>query len=374
MVVAAPPTVGWTGSSIAGWLQYLVPLLGSGGSVAFQFAVPGPRPAWLVAVVVGAALASVGLEFGLRLVERRAARRARRRERTRYLTHLDRVATQAAGLAAAQLAVAAHVHPDLAQQWALVNRVERLWERRPGDQDFLTVRIGRGPTPLAAPVRVDAGGGPLVDHDPELLQAAEDLAGRANWLPDAPVTVPLRQLGVLALTGPPDRTRSLARSLVCQLAAFHAPDDLRVLVALPAHALSGWEWLKWLPHARDPTPAPDGGPPACLLAETPAQFGALLETEVRPRLADLGEQRSGPIAGEVAPGLAEAGGVRPHLLAVLEVDPPGRGGGQPALLDDLLGQAAAAGVTVVWLARDPAGEPSELAARIRFDERGTATF
>ncbi|HEV3495672.1 MAG TPA: hypothetical protein VHA34_04900, partial [Actinomycetes bacterium] len=31
---------------------------------------------------------------------------------------------------------------------------------------------------------------------------------------------------VLALTGPPASTRALALALVCELVAFHAPDDL----------------------------------------------------------------------------------------------------------------------------------------------------
>jgi len=44
LVVAAPPVVGWTVSSLAGWLRYLVPLVGSGGSVVFLFAFPGPAP------------------------------------------------------------------------------------------------------------------------------------------------------------------------------------------------------------------------------------------------------------------------------------------------------------------------------------------
>jgi hypothetical protein len=61
LVVAAPPVVGWTAAGVAGWLQYLVPLAGSGGSVAFLFAFPGPRPAWLVALVIGAAVASVAV-------------------------------------------------------------------------------------------------------------------------------------------------------------------------------------------------------------------------------------------------------------------------------------------------------------------------
>jgi hypothetical protein len=59
LTVASPPTVAGNASSLAGWLQYVVPLVGSGGSLAFLFAVPGPRPAWLVALVAGAAVVSV---------------------------------------------------------------------------------------------------------------------------------------------------------------------------------------------------------------------------------------------------------------------------------------------------------------------------
>src|SRR5215213_3635337 len=199
LVVAAPPTVGLTASPLAGWLQYLVPLVGGGGSLAFLFAVPGPRPAWLVALVVGAAAASVVAGLALRLAERRAAGRARRR----YLAHLTETARQA----------------------------DRLWERRPTDPDFLTVRVGRGPVPLAAPARLDTRQDPLVEHDPGLLAAAEVLVRRATWLPDAPVPIPLRELGVLPLTGPPDRTRALARASVCELAAFHAPDYLWIYAA-----------------------------------------------------------------------------------------------------------------------------------------------
>jgi S-DNA-T family DNA segregation ATPase FtsK/SpoIIIE len=317
LTVAAPPTVGWAASPLAGWLQYLVPLVGSGGSVAFLFAVPGPRPAWLVALVIGAAAASVVAGLALRLVERRAARRARRR----YLAHLSRTARQADHLAAAQLAVAEHLHPGPPRLWTAITQTDRLWERRPTDPDFLTVRIGRGPVPLAAPARLDASHDPLVEHDPELLSAAEELVGRATWLPDAPVPISLRQLGVVALTGPPDRTRALARAIVCELAAFHAPDDLRILAAHPPGSRQAWRWLQRLPHARDPTPA-----------------------------------TTGPGEG------------RPHVVRILDMTEPVGGTRRegPA--------TAAAGDTVIWLARTISGEPSELAMRIRLDDQGSATL
>ncbi|HET9557579.1 MAG TPA: FtsK/SpoIIIE domain-containing protein, partial [Actinomycetota bacterium] len=358
LAVAAPPTIGWTASSLAGWLQYLVPLVGSGGSIAFLFAVPGPRPAWLVALVIGAAAASVVAGLALRVVERRSARRARRRERSRYLAHLERVAVQANQLAAAQLAVAEHLHPDLPTLRATLDQTDRLWERRPGDADFLTVRVGRAPVPLAAPARLDATGGPLAEYDPDLLQAAEDLVRRASWLPDAPVTVPLRQLAVLALTGPPSRTRPLARSLVCELAAFHAPDDLQLLAASPPSAGPAWEWMRWLPHARDPTAVP-GQPPGSPPAGVQARPGA------RPHLL-------------VILDTTEAGPVADPRRGPERTTPPGRAA-RGTRVEEWLERATAAGgpaggVTVVWLAATIADEPSELSMRIIVDGQGLATL
>jgi len=318
LTVASPPTVGRPASSLAGWLQYLVPLAGGGGSVAFLFAAPGPPPGWLVALVVAAAVASVTAGLALRLVERRATRRARRRERARYLGHLDQTALRADHLAAVQLAVAERLHPDPPSLWATVERTDRLWERRPADADFLTVRVGRGPVPLAAPVRLDRPADPLVDLDQELLAAAERLARRATWLPDAPVVVPLRQLGVIALTGPPTRTRALARAVVCELAAFHAPDDLRLLAAFPAAAGHAWRWMERLPHR------PGAGPGGALVT--------VIDATGRPGV-------------DASPGP-----------------------------DELLERTVAAGGTVIWLAEGVSGEPSELSVRIRLDDHRWATL
>jgi DNA segregation ATPase FtsK/SpoIIIE, S-DNA-T family len=327
LTVASPPAVGRAGSGAAGWLQYLVPLVGSGGSVAFLFAVPGPRPVWLVALIAGAAVASVAAGVGLRLVERRAARRAGRRDRSRYLAHLRQVASRADHLAAAQLASAEHVHPDPPALWPVVTRTARLWERRPTDTDFLTVRVGRGPVPLATQAHLNTAGDPLVEHDPDLLEAAEEVVRRTAWLPDTPVVIPLRELDVLALTGHLATTRALARSVVCEAAAFHAPDDLRVRVLHPPTARAAWDWTQWLPHTRDPT---DTAGPTAVSGHAQARVGA-----------------------------------GPHLLVIVD-------GTEPSA--DLLQRSAGPRVTVIWLAETTAGEPSEISMRIRLDDQGFATL
>ena len=229
--------------------------------------------------------------LGLRLVERRAARRARRRERSRYLAHLDQVAVQADQLAAAQLAVAEHLHPDLPTLWATIDRTDRLWERRPGDADFLTVRVGRGPVPLATPARLDTAGGPLAEHDPELLEAAEDLVRRAGWLPDAPVTVPSASSPSSPspahrpgpAPSPAPWSASSPPSTLPTTSESSPPTRLRPPLGLDAMAAPHPR-----PDRRDPRPAPTGHRPL------------LADAQARPR--------------------------RPHLLAILDTTEGSRPG------------------------------------------------
>ena len=176
-----------------------------------------------------------------------------------------------------------------------------------------------------------------MEHDPELLQAAEEVVRRTAWLPGAPVVVPLRQLGVLALTGPAAGTRALARSLLCELAAFHAPDDLRIEAIHPPSARPAWEWTTWLPHARDPTTA-GGQPSASLLTGARA--------DASPYLVAILDRTEPGQGGDPSPARPGSGA------------PSGHGG--EVRVAELLQRSAAVGVTVIWLAEATAGEvPAE---------------
>jgi S-DNA-T family DNA segregation ATPase FtsK/SpoIIIE len=80
-----------------------------------------------------------------------------------------------------------------------------LWARRPGDDDFGIVRLGmRGDMPI--------------------------IANAIN--------------GMIGITGDSSAANSLARSIVCQVAAHHGPADVRIVVP----ETDQWEWTKWLSH------------------------------------------------------------------------------------------------------------------------------
>jgi DNA segregation ATPase FtsK/SpoIIIE, S-DNA-T family len=112
----------------------------------------------------------------------------------------------------------------------------RLWERRRGDPDYLLLRVGTAYVPSA-----------VVVEDPAGDEGRREVA---FLIPDAPVTVPLAEMGVLGVAGPAGIPRAVARWLAGQAVTLHSPCDLRLCVLTDGLAEHEWDWLRWLPHAR----------------------------------------------------------------------------------------------------------------------------
>ncbi|WP_328286436.1 type VII secretion protein EccC [Corynebacterium atypicum] len=181
-----------------------------------------------------------------------------------FLRHLAEL--RAAGLRNGQVQrrFEEYLNPAPENLWAIVAG-PRLWERRAEDPDALHVRLGVGPTRLATPVETPEVGAPE-DLDPVCAVAARHTVRSIETVEELPVVVNLAAFSVVSLAG--TDARATARALVCQL-AFH-----RLEVAEGA---TDWEWLKWLPHSRDPQAAafrilvvdnvPTTGTEACLTGD-----------------------------------------------------------------------------------------------------------
>lgn len=159
--------------------------------------------------------------------------------------------------------------PDLAMAALVVSSVStRLWERRPGDPDYLALRLGVGPQQPRTTVTGDAD---------DLLDVP---------LLEVPQVLRLRELGVLGVAGPRDRTLAVARSMIGQLCAWHSPRALRLVVLTAAAAAAeAWWWTARLPHL-----APLG--PTCVAAIGDLTHGDAVERRVA-ELTALVTERSG---------------------------------------------------------------------------------
>ena len=226
----------------------LIPMLIAAGSGAGFALVSGNRTYLVLALVL--LLASVAGSVAARAGARRQAHRRWAETRERHLAAVERVTGQARAAAEVQLAALARVHPPPVELLTSV-RAGALWERRPHQLDFGTIRLGLGRIPALVTIDEPPGAGSNASGDPELA-ASNASARRAHaQLDAAPVTTPLTQLGCVAVVGEATACRSLVAGWLAQLAALHSPGDLGLLAVAPAPALPAWDWLKWLPHTHD---------------------------------------------------------------------------------------------------------------------------
>ncbi|MFG3361226.1 type VII secretion protein EccCa [Streptomyces griseofuscus] len=280
-------------------LMQLLPTLGMGGSVVFFFTNGQPFMKIMGMVMIAS---TVGMSIAMVIRFRRGSQGQLADVRRDYMRYLTQTRGAAVDTAKAQRDAQYFLHPSPEQLWALVAEGSRVWERRPGDEDFAQVRIGLGSQELATPL-IAPEAGPAGRLEPLTAGAMERFLDVHATLNDLPMAVSLRAFYHVTVSGDAESARSTVRALTGSLAALHAPEDLIVAVAAGRETLPRWEWVKWLPHAQAPG-AVDGAGTRRLIGPDARELEDLLADRLtgRPRFHPSG-----------APLLDQ-----PHIVVVLD--------------------------------------------------------
>ncbi|MDT4928971.1 MAG: segregation ATPase FtsK/SpoIIIE, family [Pseudonocardiales bacterium] len=322
IVLESPPELpeSVSGGGMGQALMYLPMVAGAGATGLLVSGSGGSPVSYLASGMM--ALSMVGMAFGGMGRGSGDKRRRLDGDRRDYQRYLEQVRRRVRRAAEQQRASSSWHHPDPDTLWC-ISKGTRLWERRPGDADFLTTRVGRGPQRLAVSL-VPPETKPIEDLEPISAAALRRFTRTYGTVSDLPAALALPAFGRLCLTGPPAPTRGLVRAMLGQLAAFHSPDDLVIAVCTSGAAAAQWEWLKWLPHALSPTTYDAVGQVRLIgedLLSLEALFGDTLTS--RPRFG----------TGTTAEG--------PHVVIVVD-------GGQVSV-ESQLADSLVQGVTVVDL-------------------------
>ncbi|MET8612045.1 MULTISPECIES: type VII secretion protein EccCa [Streptomyces] len=280
-------------------LMQLLPTLGMGGSVVFFFTNGQPFMKIMGMVMIAS---TVAMSIAMVIRFRRGSQGQLADVRRDYMRYLSQTRSAAVATAKAQRDAQYYLHPSPEQLWALVAEGSRVWERRPGDEDFAQVRIGLGAQELATPL-IAPEAGPAGRLEPLTAGAMERFVDVHGTLGDLPMAVSLRAFYHVTVSGDADSARSCVRALTGSLAALHSPEDLIVAVAAGRDTLPQWEWVKWLPHAQA-ADAVDGAGSRRLIGSDARELEDLLADRLagRPRFHPSG-----------APLLEE-----PHIVLVLD--------------------------------------------------------
>ena len=168
--------------------------------------------------------------------------------------------------------------------WMATGARSDLWSRDVRSPQGLVLRVG------------------VTDRSPAIRLRGDPWEGfQMPVLRGVPVTVDLRETGVLGVIGAGESARGLLRWLIVQLGALRSPDDLR-LVLLTSGRDDDIRWARWLPHM-DPG---NTSPVPCWIGNTDASRAARIE-----ELRQL-------IATRIAARGASAGRPRAEVVVVLD--------------------------------------------------------
>ncbi|MGW0698273.1 type VII secretion protein EccCa [Streptomyces sp. NPDC002867] len=331
----------------------LLPVAGVMSSVVMMTVVRNSQFAALGAIIlVVTIVGSVVLVFS----QRGKAQRTRRTQREAYLAYLEELREELSAEERERRERADVLNPPPHALYDILRDPARLWERRRADGDFLRVRVGTGEMPVRDLQIAEQGSSVLTPPDRFMLNEASALTTRFRTGTELPLTVPLDRVGNVTVIGPREDCLRVARALLVQTAAMHAPDDVAIAIAAPGDRLGDWEWAKWMPHLLD-TEQFDGPVAARRIAPSTPQLARQIGPELRRRASYAAEVRRG-LAGK------DALTMNSRLLVVTD------GHGEDAVdlprPDEAVGLREM-GVTVLHLLEQRIQEPGHVGVRITVD-------
>ncbi|MFG6193005.1 type VII secretion protein EccCa [Nonomuraea sp. JJY05] len=329
-------------AGMTGVLMY-VPMLAGAAAMGLMFTAGGnANPIMYVASGLFA-VSMLGMtvgQFGRNAGERKNRLNGLRRDYFRYLSQIRKRVRKAAVQQREALEWSGPAPESL--WWVAMG--PRLWERRPRDDDFGTVRLGTGVQKLAVQL-IPPDSKPVEDLDALTAGALRRFVRSHATVSGLPVAVALNSFARIHLSGEPRAVRGLVRAMIAQLVTFHSPDDMRVLVCASKEWMPHWDWVKWLPHALHPEEM-DAAGQVRLMGENLSQLDQLVGDELKER-------------ARFRPGTASD--ALPYHVVIVD------GGHVPH--DSQLGTDAIQGVTVIDLseATGPVEEASTLRLEIQPD-------
>ncbi|MFZ3306935.1 MAG: type VII secretion protein EccCa [Mycobacterium sp.] len=269
------------------------------------------------------------------------------KQRRIYLRQLDDDREEVQRAAQDQRRSQLFVHGDPEQLDTVIGG-PRMWERRVDDPDFLDVRLGIGIQQASdSAVSLQWPEVPIGEElEPVTGGALRDFILEQSKIRGIGKVLSLRSKPGFSFIGPdPAELHHLARSILCELAVYHSPNDLKLMVVTRHPEL--WSWLVWLPHNQH-----DEMFDACglrrLLFASPTELEEALD-------AELHRKGRGPWTPPVGnsptsmPSALESSGSRlgPHWVIVDDNI------GTPEQWEGVTGQKGMAGITVLRLATRP---------------------
>lgn len=129
---------------------------------------------------------------------------------------------------------------------AAKNSPEILWNRNIYQNDFLTIRLGRGKVKSPAEITVSKQRFSLNNDD--MCKYPHELFDKYEKIENCVSLFGILQHKIIGMTGDTDKLPLIVNNMICQLAALHCYTDVKIGFIAEESDREKYSWAKWLPH------------------------------------------------------------------------------------------------------------------------------
>ncbi len=126
-----------------------------------------------------------------------------------------------------------------------------LWERTPGDSDFLDLRLGMGYEPLCAAVKTRQDVSAFRMEEDEVTELARQIIEETRLVDHIPLRVSLAKYPSVGVVGSREKEIRLVQNLLVSLCTLHCYEDVRLVGIFDEREKAFWEPIRWFPHIWD---------------------------------------------------------------------------------------------------------------------------
>lgn len=168
---------------------------------------------------------------------------------SKYTEYLQKKQQEIADAIAEEQVVLNRKYPSISSVLAPGRLMTQLWERRPGDSDFLQLRIGAGTQPLKTAINYPNR---RFELEPDALEEQMyAMVEKPYHVENVPLVLSLTEMSICGITGTRELVIELIRQLVLQTAIFHSYDEVKLIFLLTEQELAQLSAIRYLPHVWD---------------------------------------------------------------------------------------------------------------------------
>lgn len=172
------------------------------------------------------------------------------KRQSKYRLYLSDISEEVNQEAVKQKEILIENYLTAAQCEETITRVKSsLWEREPGQDDFLKLRVGQGS--IQADVKYNYQERRFVLDDDNLQKEMLKMCENPKKIEGVPIIVSLLENYISGVVGAREDTLAFAKGLILQMVTYYSYDEFKLVLLIDPAEEKELEMLRWIPHVWD---------------------------------------------------------------------------------------------------------------------------